>query len=255
MRGALGEASELASRWLSGAAVALAALLSIILGAFVDPIIGAIALVLTLVALVIAFTYALRVKALFEGPYEVLDNDISWELSGDKGEIATIRNHRHVRFNYRCAVIVERINGMPVGTIETLAPEYGAVIKRAKRRDEEYAIVELPADKQRNEEGHLTYELTLKEGFPTPEECWIGHATAERTKKANLDVTFPVNHRPIGLTLWRESSKKTEEVKEIQGWEEGMRCASWTEGGRVHFRLRERPKRTETYRLEWIWEN
>ncbi len=250
---ALGEASQLASGRLGGAVVATAVLLSIILGSFVTPIAGAISLVVTLIALAAAFLYALQMRALYEGPYTVRDNDVSWDISGDEGEVAKIRNHRHVRFNYRCVVVVERLKGMPPATIETLVPEYGNVIKVGRRPDEDYVIVELPADKERGDEGHLAYHVTQRDGFMAPEQCWIGHATAKGTRKAKLDVAFPPTRHPVDVTLWRESNDKTEPVKEVEGWEDGMRAAIWTEGGRVHFRLRERPKRKEVYRLEWAW--
>jgi hypothetical protein len=254
VRRALGEASALAAGKLSGAVVALAVLLSIILGSFVNPIAGGIALAVTLVALVIAFIYALRMKGLYEGPYAVRDNDVSWDISGDSGELAKIRNHRHVRFNYRCVVVVERLKGMPPETIETLVPEYGEVIKVGRRPDEDYVIVELPADKERGDVVHLAYQLTQRDGFMRPEQRWIGHATAKGTRKAKLDVAFPPTRPPVNVTLWRESNDKTESVKTVEGWEDGMRAAMWTEGGRVHFRLRERPKRKEVYRLEWEWD-
>jgi hypothetical protein len=254
MRRALWEASELASGWLSGAVAGVAALLSAILAAFVDPIAGAIALTVTLVGLAAIFVYALMVKARFEGPYVVIGNDVTWDLTGRNGEVAKISNHRHVRFNYRCTVIVDRVYDMPRGTIETLKPDYGTPISSGIKPKGEYAIVELRADRQRNEEHHLTYQLTMANGFSKPEQCWIEHAPIERTKKAELDVVFPAEHRPTDVTLLRESNGRTEDLKQVGGWEDNMKSALWEEGGRVHFRLRERPKRGETYRLDWKWE-
>lgn len=253
MRRALREAGELASGWLSGAIVALSVLLSAVLGTLINPIAGAITLAVTLVALAAAFVYALRMKALYDGPYSVRDNDVSWDLQGDRGEVAHIRNHRVVRFNYQCIVIVERLKGMPAETIKTLVPDYGKVIKVGKRLDEDYVIVELPTDKVRGDEAHLSYRVTQKDGFNTPEECWIGHATAKGTRKAKLDVAFPPTRKPVEVKLRRESNEKTEVVKTVEGWEDGMKAALWSEGGRVHFRLRERPKGKEIYRLEWVW--
>jgi hypothetical protein len=253
MREALREAREVLSGWWSGGFVAACALLAAFLGTVVSPIAAAITIVVMFFIVAAGFTYALRIRALFDGPYVLLDNEVSWELDGTNGEKACVRNHRHVRFNYRCAVILERISGMPDGTILSFQPEYGTTVKAGKRPDEEYAIVELLADKHRNDVGHLTSRLTLNKAFDSQTDCWIEHEVTKQTKKAKLDVAFPVDLKPADVRLWRESSDKTEPVPETEGWEDGNGVALWTEAGRLHFRLRERPKRVELYRLEWRW--
>jgi hypothetical protein len=240
--------------WLGGAVVAVAALAAAVLGTIVSPIAAAAAFAVILVALGAAFVYALRMRTLFEGPYAVIDNEVFWTLKGPKGRDGSIRNLRYVRFNYRCAVIVERVGGMPDDTIKALRSEYGSVVKTGKRPGgDEYAIIELAADKQRNDKTHLISTLGLSNAFSSPEDCWIGHVTVGRTKKAKLDVVFPEGEPPKDLRLWRKSSDSTEDIPLSGGPGDGRRTASWEENGCVCFRLRERPKRLEEYRLEWKW--
>ena len=95
----------------SGKLIALAGLLGIIVSAVISPVAGAIVAAALVVSLVLVLGYALWQRALSRGPYNVLDETITWEFPSNDGKTAYMSKRQKVRFNYLTIALIELATG------------------------------------------------------------------------------------------------------------------------------------------------
>jgi hypothetical protein len=218
----------------AGIAVALLSLAGVVVGTFIDPVAGAIATAALLVALVAVFVFALRQRALFTGPYRVLEETLTWEFEDAGGRKAKLIKNQKVRFNYLAIAHIE----LASGDGELFADfdcSFGHLVKDSElpNADEDgvlkiankYGVLVLfEPQRVRDEEVTLESTRTVIDGFKGEDE-WIVHEAAVPSKKTTLKVLFPseatVEHVRIkGPKGHDERAPKKSELKQ-----EGSRYA------------------------------
>ncbi|MFL5871846.1 MAG: hypothetical protein ACJ75T_00020 [Solirubrobacterales bacterium] len=184
----------------AGIAVALLSFAGVVVGTFVDPVAGAIATAALLVALVAVFIFALRQRALFTGPYRVLEETLTWEFEDSDGHKAKLIKNQKVRFNYLAIAHIELASGdgelfadfqcsfgHPVRDGKLPNANEDGVLKIA---DNSGVLILLDPRMARDEEATLESTRTVIDGFKGRDE-WIVHQAAVPSKKTTLKVLFP----------------------------------------------------------------
>ena len=156
-----------------------------------------------LVALVGTFVFALRQRALFTGPYRVLEETITWEFLDPQGKEAKLTKRQDVCFNYLAITHLELATG-DGDLFADFSCNYGSVVKDEDLpiadedgvlsiANEKGVLVLFDTQKARNERFTLESTRTVRNGFKDPQQ-WILHQAAVPSKKTALIIMFPDNH-------------------------------------------------------------
>jgi hypothetical protein len=237
----------------AGIAIAFLSLAGVLVGAYIDPVAGAIATAALLVALVAVFVFALRQRYLFAGPYRVLEETHTWEFEDPGGRTAKLIKSQKVRFNYLAISHIEMASG-DGSLFADFNCSYGHVVKDdgipngedgvLKIADERGVLILLDPQRARGEEVVLKSTRTVINGF-TGEEEWIEHQVVVPSKKTTLKILFPSgaqveNVRIKGPTGYGERSPKKNELSE--------------DGSRLTLTIGPRPYRgNEAVKVRWRW--
>ncbi len=238
----------------AGVAIALFGLAGIFVGTFIDPIAGAVASAALLVALVAVFVFALRQRALFTGPYRVLDETITWEFVDQHGNEASLTKLQKVRFNYLAIALIELASG-DGDLFAEFSCDYGSVIKGnsvpiadgkgvLSIDGEKGVLILLSPQRTRDEVATLESKRTIRGGFTEPHQ-WISHRSAVPSEKTQLILQFPSGHkvndvRIAGPRGYGSRPARAEELKQ--------------EGARQILRLKPRAYRAnQSIKITWRW--
>ncbi|HEV7770207.1 MAG TPA: hypothetical protein VGO66_06055 [Solirubrobacterales bacterium] len=238
----------------AGLATALLGLAGAVVGTFIDPVAGAVASAALLVALVAVFVFALRQRALFTGPYRVLEETITWEFADPQGHAAILTKQQEVRFNYLAIALIELASG-DGDLFADFSCGYGSVIKgdgvpSADEKgvltfaDEKGVLILLDPRRTRDEVATLKSTRTVQDGFTEPQQ-WIAHRSVVPSEKTELILQFPSNHdvknvRIAGPKGHGDRPAKGSELKK--------------EGSRQVLRLKSRAYReNQMVKVTWHW--
>jgi hypothetical protein len=177
-------------------AVSLAAAL---LAAFVSPVAGAICVVVLFAALIVLFGYALRLRAVLEGPYRVLSDSTTWDLHDGTGKTATVTRSLEVIFNYRTIAFEDFATG-DGDQFHRYECNVGHVVHRHRQADRQRVIVALNRQYDRNEPATIIVERDVKDGILGSEE-WIRLDLQKRSGSSELVVLFPPSRPPSTATM------------------------------------------------------
>ncbi len=240
---ALGEAIDQAlSKPRATAAITLVGFVGSLFAVVVNVIAGAIVFAAMFVALVAIFLYALRQRTLFDGPYELLEDETIWDLRTPRADIAVVTKRQKVKFNYQTIVIVDYAWG-DGNQFQAYDPAYGQHIFTGQHGSQTYAIVALPDYRQRGEETTLASDRTVTDAFRTAHE-WIELKLDKETRRSKVKIRFPLDRSPRTIKLHRESTDVTED------WTDRLT----KEGGRSVFDLDlPKPPRGEILSVRWEW--
>lgn len=250
----LREALDLAVGNRAGLAITALSVIGVVAGAYIDPVAGAIATAALLVALVAVFVFALKQRALFTGPYRVLEETVTWEFEDSGGHKAKLIKNQKVRFNYLAIAHIELASGdgnlfaefdcsfgHPVGDSDLPNADKNGVLKIANNFG---VLILLDPQMARDEEVTLESTRTVIDGFKDKDE-WIVHQAAVPSKKTTLKILFPAetaveNVRIEGPKGHGERSPRKNELRK-----EGSRYAV-SIGPRSY-------KAGQSVRVRWRW--
>jgi hypothetical protein len=241
---ALSEALDLALvKPRAAAALTLVGLAGTLVATLISATAGAIVGAALFLGAVVLLAFALRTKALYEGPFVVLEETTTWDLTRDNAREAVVTKNQLVRFNHSMIAHTE----YAWGDGELFADfqcDYGRLVDRVKDGDKEYIIIALPAERVRGEEARLVSHRTVRNGFPADSE-WMNWELRYKSYRSTLVMRFDLARPPKNLRYRRESDGKTLKADEKSVSDEG--------GARV-FRLSERaPYPGEEYQIRWDW--
>jgi hypothetical protein len=227
----------------AGIVIAACGLAGILVATTIDPIAAAIASAALLVAIVAVFIFALRQRALFAGPYRVLDETITWEFVANDGHQAYVTKHQQVRFNYLVVAHTELASG-DGSLFASFTCNYGKVISPFPRAGEEGILIQMTPERTRDEESVLTSRREILDGFIGTEQ-WITHRSSMPSKRTELIMQFP-------------NGCKIENVRISGPSGHGSRPASSdelrTEGTKHVLRLKPRRYRAnQSITVTWTW--
>jgi hypothetical protein len=171
--------------------IAVCGLAGIVVATLISPLAAAVASAALLVAIVAILIFALRQRALFAGPYRVLDETITWSFVANDGRVAHLSKRQQVRFNYLVVAHTELASG-DGELFAGFECNYGSVIRPLTRAGEEGVLIEMRPERTRDEEHELTSLRTIRDGFVGPEQ-WITHRSSMPSQRTELIVQFPDN--------------------------------------------------------------
>jgi hypothetical protein len=216
----------------AGLAIAALSLAGVLVGTLIDPVAGAVASAALLVALVAVFAFALHQRALFTGPYRVLEETIAWEFEDPEGREAKLIKKQKVRFNYLAITHIELASG-DGELFAGFSCNYGSVVKDGNLPDadengvlsianEKGVLVLLEPRRTRDEEFTLESTRTVREGFMEPKQ-WILHQANVPSKKTTLIVTFPSGHKVKDVRIKGAKGYEDKPAKKNELTEQGSR--------------------------------
>jgi hypothetical protein len=184
----------------AGLAIAALGLIGVVAGAYIDPVAGAVATAALLVALVAVFAFALKQRALFTGPYRVLEETLTWEFEDSGGHRAKLVKNQRVRFNYLAIAHIELASG-DGDLFAEFECSFGHLVRDGnlpnadksgvlKIANNSGVLVLLDPQMARDEEVTLESTRTVIDGFKGREE-WIVHRAAVPSKETTLKLLFP----------------------------------------------------------------
>jgi hypothetical protein len=189
LRAGLKEARDLIFGSAASVLVAFCGLAGIVVATSIDPVAAAIASAALLVAIVAILIFALRQRALFAGPYRVLDETITWEFLANDGRETYVSKHQKVRFNYLVVVHTELASG-DGNLFAKFECNYGKTIGPFWRAGEEGILIQMTPERTRDEEFVLTSKREILDGFRGAEQ-WITHRASMPSKRTELIIQFP----------------------------------------------------------------
>jgi hypothetical protein len=216
-------------------------LAAVVVGALIDPVAGALVAAVLLAALVATFVFALRQRALSSGPYDVLDETVTWQFEDDHGQTVKVTKRQKVRFNYLTITIVE----LAAGDGELFAEfecNYGQKLKDVKKAGEVGLLLEMTPERTRDEKFELTSTRTIKDGF-TGDQEWVTFRASVPSDQTELVLVFPGSVANVRIEgPGGRKSRPAKEDKEIQ-----------TQGSQRVLRLSRRFKPDERIKVTWSW--
>lgn len=192
MARALEEAEKLVTGRVGTFLVGLFGLAGIVVAAAIDPLAAGIASAAFAVALAAAFIYALRQRALYAGPYQILEETIVWRFPDPTGGQAFLNKQQRVRFNYLTIAHIELASG-DGDLFASFNCNFGTLLERFPRSGEEGLLIVLKPERTRDEEADLVSEREIVGGFEGPDQ-WITFRFAAPSRKSELIVEFPDGH-------------------------------------------------------------
>lgn len=221
MRGPIREAITLVTGSAASLLLALCGIVGIVVGVVVDPVAAALASAALLIAIVALLLFVLRQKSAFAGPYEILEETITWDLVAADGTLAYLEKRQKVRFNYLVVVQLERAMGEGGDLFDSFECDYGEEIKRLRRDGEEALLILMKPERIRDEEAVLYSKRGMTDLFTAPEE-WISFGFQAASKKSELVIKFPLgkqvrNVRIKGPTGHGSRPVAADELAEEQG--------------------------------------
>lgn len=252
-RRAVGEAAEriLSNRWANPSLTVLG-VVAVAIGAVASPIAAAIFGAGAVLALAVISGYALLVRHAYAGPYDIISTETIWDMCEPDAGTVKITMRRHVRFNFRCTVVVDRAWGDFDDPFSDLGCEHGEVVYRGKRGPDHIALVLLKPERQRSDETNLLSQFSVANTFRGTSE-WVEFGVNKVTKSAMFEVRFPASRPPRNVRLLRDSTGRTTDVYQKKSVTAAERDGLLHDDGRTVFRVIERPKENEKYTLNWEW--
>jgi hypothetical protein len=223
--------------------VAVLGLIATLGGVLASPVATAIVVAGLFFASTVVLAFALRRRALFDGPYTILKTEVSWDLEDPDASRAICTKRLEVRFNYPVIALQERVwgDGDPFAEFQA---DFGELVKTGKDGPDSYGIIALPATRHRGEEAVLTSSRTTVDAFGGDEE-WIDLDHSQASRHSSFKVRFPSKRAPREIRLsrgpdGRESAVTAESLRQ--------------EGGCTVFKMETRRQgRGQTFRLKWRW--
>ncbi len=208
-----------------------------------NPLTAGIAAAALVVAFVAAFLFALRQRSLFEGPYRVLAETITWEFVDADGVNATHIKRQEVRFNYLVVAHIELASG-DGDLFADFKCNYGDLIKKFSRDEERGVLIQLTPERKRNDNVILESTREIRDGFKDPKQ-WIMQKSSMPSERTELVVKFPKGHTVSNLRITgpSRSASRPASVRELQ-----------TEEERQVLRLKPRSYRAnQSVKVDWNW--
>ncbi|MBV9607320.1 MAG: hypothetical protein JO027_19555 [Solirubrobacterales bacterium] len=235
------EALEVVLGDTAGKLTALAGLAAVVVGALIDPVAGALVAAVLLAALVATFVYALRQRALSSGPYDVLDETITWLFEDDHGQTVRVTKRQNVRFNFLTITLVELAAGDGV-LFADFECNYGEKLKDVKKAGEVGILLEMTPERTRDEKFELTSTRTIKDGFTAKDE-WVVFRASVPSDSTELVFLFPGNVKDVRISgPGGRKSRPAKEDKEIK-----------TQGSQRVLTMKRHFKPDETIKVTWTW--
>lgn len=173
----------------AGVVIAVCGLAGIFVATTIDPVAAAVASAALLVAIVAILVFALRQRALFAGPYRVLDETITGEFLANDGHKTYVSKRQQVRFNYLVVVHTELASG-DGDLFANFECNYGKKIGPFSRAGEEGILIQMTPERTREEEFVLTSRREILDGFIGAEQ-WITHRSSMPSERTELIIQFP----------------------------------------------------------------
>jgi hypothetical protein len=192
LSGALKEALGVITGSIASVLVSIISLVAVVVGLVVDPVAAAFATAGLLISVSALLAFVLRQKAAFSGPYEIVEETITWDLEAADGSLAYLEKRQKVRFNYFAFAHLERAVGSGGGDLfHTFECSYGEGIKRVSRsNDEEALLILMKPERARNEEVVLWSRRGMTDVFMAREE-WISFGFQAASKCSEFQIKFP----------------------------------------------------------------
>lgn len=243
MLGSIKEALGVVFGSAAAVVVALCGLAGIVVATLINPVAAAVASAALLVGVVAILIFALRQRALFAGPYRVLDETITWEFVANDGRKAYLSKRQQVRFNYLVIAHTELASGDGELFAEFTC-NYGSVIAPFSRAGEEGVLIQMKPERTRDEECELTSRREIRDGFVGPEQ-WITHRSSMPSKRSELIVQFPNDCQIRDVRISGPSG---------HGSRPADRGELRTEGAKQVLRLKARRYRAnQSVKVTWSW--
>jgi hypothetical protein len=191
--GALGEVRAIVTGSAASLLISFVSLAAVVVGVVVDPVAAAFVTAALLMCVAALFVFVLRQRAVFGGPYEILDETIIWDLIAPDGSLAYLEKRQEVRFNYLAFAQLERAmgSGDDCDLFHTFECDYGDEIERLQRsKGEEALLILMKPERIRNEEAVLWSRRGMTNLFMGAEE-WISFGFQAASKCSEFQVRFP----------------------------------------------------------------
>jgi hypothetical protein len=251
MRGLAHVLKATAGSPLAGAILGAVGFVTAVISALSNAVAAAIATAALLAVVAVLLIRAQRLEAAFDGPYKILECDVTWDLGKDDASEALATRRHKVRFYVRTSVVsIRATNTSGNDPFAEFKADYGVKIGPTKTRGNEWrhAVIWLhkeaePAYKPVT----LTHEYTERDAFPDLHDEWI-RLDGTQHGPSSLTVRFPRARPPLNVRLRRTHNGHDQETDVAA---EDLR----DEGDRKVYRLsKPKMKPGEEYRLIWDWE-
>jgi hypothetical protein len=182
--------TELIVNPVAAGVFALGALVVAIVSALSSPAAAAAIAAVLFLSVVAVLTYALVTRDRFGGPYEVLSEEITWDLVEPDGSEVIVEKSRDVRFLQNNSLIWM---DYAWGDGEIMA-EYecspGDLVDRFNVGDRLWLIISLKSARSRGDPEKLTSRRKVRDGFRKGRE-WVSWEIVEKTHHLKLSIVFP----------------------------------------------------------------
>ena len=197
-----------------------------------------------------------RLEAAFDGPYKILECEVTWDLRDDARTAFATRRQR-VRFYVRTSVVsIRATNTSGRDPFAEFKADYGVRIGPTKSRGDEWrhAVLWLHREaKPATEPVTLRHEWVERDAFPEPQDEFV-RLDGTQHGPSKLTVMFPPGRDPLNVRL-RRSHNGHEHETDVQPDHPDQGSHLTDQGGRMVFTLaRPKIKPGEEYRLIWDWE-
>ena len=180
-----------------------------------------------------------------EGMYEVLDYESTLELHDKKGERATFKKTKRIRY-LQDNIIAYQDHAWGDGEILLkYRTNRGKPVDRYRSGYKTHILLSLREVKNRGDIDEFNIQWGIRKGFLTEDGYW-GTDISQRTKHIKINVNFPKYRTPIRLSLEESNRKRTHLLgREAQNQlPDGRWLVSWET---------KKPRLYEIYVLRWDW--
>jgi hypothetical protein len=180
-----------------------------------------------------------------EGMYEVLDYESTLELHDKKGERATFKKTKRIRY-LQDNIIAYQDHAWGDGEILlNYRTNCGKPVDRYRSGFKTHILLSLREVKNRGDIDEFNIQWGIRQGFLTEDGYW-GTDISQRTRRIKINVIFPKSRPPLRASLEESNRKRTKIL--------GREAQKQLSDGRwlITWETR-KPRLYEIYVLRWIW--
>ena len=224
----------------------LGALVVAIVAALSSPVAAAVIAAVLLVSVVVILGYGMYTRERFGGLYEILNEEITWDLVSVDG--SEVDSHKKLEVQYLQNNVLVWVD-YAWGDGEVMA-EYtckpGALADHFSVGERLWLINSLQAVRGRGQRETLHAWRKVRNGFTLRRE-WVSYEIIEPTRSLKLTIIFP-RERPC-LNAWKSSKRGPHPSEPID-----VRKLAYTQDGRQLLVIDEkRPRVGKLVTITWDW--